>query len=130
MSTAPRSAAASILTGTTELIVFILCSFSLAGRALIMARWLIGATGALVNYGVNRKWAFAERDTPKREQGLRYGLTALGAVCLRTALFALLCRVADPRVAHVVSMSVVWASFTYPTMKRWVFAGAGDTQAA
>ncbi len=123
MSTAPKSAMASVMTGSIELIIFFAASFTIAGRALIAARWLIGATGALANYGVNRRWAFANRDAPKREQGLRYGLTAFGAVCIGTALFAVLCAFeVDARLAHVVSMSLVWLGFTYPTMKRWVFA--------
>ena len=124
-STRRRSLTASLITAGTELVVFAACAALLGGKALLAARWLVGASGSSANFVINRRWAFARRDTPKRQQGTRFALATVAAVSLATAAWAGLVHLGvDPRVAHVGSMAGVWLVFTYPLMKTWVFRPA------
>jgi putative flippase GtrA len=95
----------------------------MAQRTLVAARWLVGAGGATVNFVLNRRWALGRRDLSSRRQGLRYAVTAFPAVCLGTFIgwLGLISTHWDPRLLHVLSMILVWLSFTYPMFKRWVF---------
>ncbi|MBW2732976.1 MAG: GtrA family protein [Deltaproteobacteria bacterium] len=125
----PRSLATSVGTSGLDLGVFVLFSLFVSGPLLIAARWLSGAIGALANFAINRRWAFAaptSRGTRTSTQLSRYALVAVGAVSLATALFAALKLTTplDLRVLHLVSMALVWAAFTYPLLRGWVFCGA------
>lgn len=124
-----KSVLVSVLTGSGELAVFSVCSFVLVGPALLAARWLVGATGASVNFVFNRRWAFEATHERKRAQSARFAVTALLAVSLGTTLFwaAGVLTHADPRALHGLSMGTVWVAFTYPMMKRWVFRGPNAT---
>lgn len=121
--TGVRSLLASVGTGGLEIAVFAICAAVLPGRTLILARWLVGASGSTANYFVNRRWAFAARDAAKRQQGWRFAVATLAAITLATVLWTVIVELGlDPRVAHVASMGGVWLVFTYPVMKRWVFS--------
>ena len=118
-----RSLLVSLLTASLELMVFCGCSVLMAQRTLVAARWLVGAGGATVNFVLNRRWAFGRRDVSSRRQGLRYAVTAFSTVCLGTFIWwlGLISTHWDPRVLHMLSMIIVWLTFTYPMFKRWVF---------
>lgn len=129
-----RSALGSLLTAGCELVVFAACAAALGAKGLLAARWLVGASGSTASFFVNRRWAFGDRSTPKRAQGPRFALITVAGVSLGTALWALLVHGTplDPRLAQVLSMVGVWALFTFPMMKRWVFhpdrAPTGSTE--
>lgn len=119
-----RSLAVSLATTALDAGLFALCALSLVGRSLIVARWCCGAIGALANYALNRGWAFRCRALRGASPLARYAVTAIAAVSLATALFAVATWVLgwDPRALHLLSMAVVWLLFTYPLLRRWVFA--------
>jgi putative flippase GtrA len=119
-----RSLAVSLATTALDAGLFALCALSLAGRALIIARWACGAVGALANYALNRGWAFRCRQGAGATPLLRYAVTAGAAVSLATALFAAATVLLawDARLLHLLSMAVVWLLFTFPLLRRWVFA--------
>lgn len=123
--TQKKSILVSIVTAGCEVIAFCICSVLIAGPVLMAARWLLGVTGAVANFTLNRRWAFAEsRAHDATAQGLRYALTVGAGVTLATLLWWAVVSLTDwnTRVVHVVTMMAVWLSFTYPMFKVWVFA--------
>ncbi len=122
MSTRTRSLCGSLATGSLELALFAACTLVLPAKRLVVARWAVGAFGSSLNYVVNRRWAFGRRDDRKRAQGVRFALTTLTSITLATAAWARIAGTGlDPRLAHVLSVALVWPLFTFPMMRRWVF---------
>jgi putative flippase GtrA len=119
-----RSLAVSLATTALDAGLFALCALTLVGKSLLVARWVCGAVGALANFLLNRGWAFRCREAGVAAAAGRYAVTALAAVSIATGLFwgltALLAW--DPRALHLLSMAAVWLTFTYPLLRRWVFA--------
>jgi putative flippase GtrA len=119
-----RSLSVSLASTAVDAGLFCLCTLLLAGgTALLIARWVCGAFGAVSNFVLNRCWAFRERRANLWRQAGRYALTALLAVSLASGVWWLL-RLAtgwDPRLLHLGSLALVWLSFTFPLMRRWVF---------
>jgi putative flippase GtrA len=129
-TTLSRSAASSIASTALDAGLFALATLTFGGLALVAARWITGALGAIANFALNKRWAFAERSSPAKAtraqvaQGGRYALVALLSVSLGTGLWWLLHALtgADPRLLQLLTMAVVWLLFSYPLMRRWVFA--------
>jgi len=91
----------------------------LAQPPLVFARWKVGASGPACTHFLNRRGA------PKRRPARRSAATVLAAVSLATGVWWLAAHLTpiDPRVAHVAHLRAVWWVFTFPTMRRRVFAG-------
>lgn len=123
----PRSLVTSLTTSALDLGLFVLSSLFVSGALLVVARWFSGAVGALANFAINRRWAFAAkgaaRERPARQLS-RYAIVAGGAVTIATFVFALLKLTTplDLRLLHLASLALVWALFTYPLLRGWVFA--------
>ena len=118
-----RSLLVSVVTTIIDAGLFAICTLLLAGIALLGARWICGAIGAVCNFLFNRVWAFhADDDGPWRQAG-RYGVTALASVTLATALWIGLRLLTgwDPRLLHLVSLGSVWLAFSFPMLRGWVF---------
>jgi putative flippase GtrA len=118
----------SVLTTLVDAGLFAFCTVLLpVGWALLLARWACGAIGAACNFALNRAWAFRAGGERIGRQAPRYALTALAAVSLATAIFALLRAASswDPRLLHLGSLGLVWLAFTFPMMRRWVFRRRG-----
>ncbi len=131
-----RSVSVSVASTTLDFGIFALASFFVIGPALVLARWLAGAVGAVANFTLNRRWAFAsgrpgERRTrsPLGAEAGRYTLLALGSITLATSIWWFLSRLTplNPRVLHPISMALVWILFSYPLLRRWVFRDADET---
>ena len=122
--TRKRSLGVSLLTTVLDAGLFALCTlFFAGGAALLLARWLCGAVGAVANFSLNRAWAFDARGAGVLRQAGRYALTSLLAISLATAVWWLLRLTTgwDPRALHLLSLGLIWLGFTFPMMKRWVF---------
>ena len=124
-STRTRSLGVSLVTTALDAGLFALCTvFFAGGVALLAARWLCGALGAVANFSLNRAWAFHSGGGSVLGQAGRYALTSLVAITLATVVWWLL-RLAtgwDPRALHLLSLGLIWLGFTFPVMRRWVFA--------
>ncbi len=119
-----RSLLVSLLTTALEAGLFAACTFLWMGvGALVVARWICGGIGAGCNFALNRVWAFKHSDARLRVQLVRYALAAVTAVSLATLVWYCLLRVTgwDPRLLQLVSMALVWLSFTFPLLRGWVF---------
>jgi putative flippase GtrA len=121
-----RSLLTSLFTTSFEILLFALTTLILAGHALLCARWIVGALGAVANFLLNRVWAFRATGAQDgaRSQAFRYGTTALISVSLATALWWALKLFTglDVRLLHITSMAVVWLVFTFPMLRGWVFS--------
>jgi putative flippase GtrA len=107
--------------------LFGLCTLIWAGGvALLVARWLCAAASALLNFTGNRRWVFARRGGRFDRQLARYSLAALAGISLATLVWwALVGWTAwDPRLLHLISLSLVWLGFTFPVLRGWVFRTA------
>ena len=124
MGKTPGGRSSSAVTASMEITLFAAAALLVVGQWLLVARWLVGASGAVLNFLLNRAWAFSRRGEAWGKQAWRYTVTAALAVTLGTIVWWMLVRATpvDPRVLHPVSMVSVWLSFTYPTMRSWVFA--------
>ena len=125
MKTKLRSLAVSLFTASGEVAIFAVLTVVLAGSTtLVVARWICGALGAVGNFVLNRLWAFRAGDGSAQSQAGRFALIALTAVCLATAVWWLLFVTTgwDPRLVHLISMGLVWLSFTFPMLRGWVFS--------
>lgn len=119
-----RSLFASLLSTALDAGVFAIASLALVGSSLVAARWSAGALGAMANFGINRCWAFRHVEGSWGRQAIRYGATAALAVSLATFLWWVLAQSTplDVRLLHLVSLAAVWLGFTFPVLRRWVFA--------
>lgn len=118
-----RSLATSLLTTVVDFGLFALCTLSMAGMALLYARWICGAVGAVCNFLLNRGWAFRGARDRVWSQLWRYSATALISVSLATALWwgLRLGTGLDARLLHLISMAIVWLAVSFPLLRVWVF---------
>lgn len=118
-----RSLAVSLATTAVDAGLFALCTLALASSALLWARWLCGAIGAVCNFALNRVWAFRSRHDAAWGQLWKYGVTAAMSVTLATLVWWGLRFLTgwDPRVLHLMSLGLVWLVVSYPLLRRWVF---------
>ncbi|MBI5500266.1 MAG: GtrA family protein [Deltaproteobacteria bacterium] len=119
-----RSLLVSVATTALDAGLFALATLFLAGPALAAARWTSGAIGAIANFALNRRWAFRTRDQAALPQLGRYAVAASAAVTLATLVWWSLHAATgwDPRLLQLASMAIVWLGFTWPVLRRWVFA--------
>ena len=121
-----RALGVSLCTTALDAGLFALCTVLLisGSGAMLAARWWCGAIGAVANFVLNRKWAFDAGDRPVWAQAGRYALTSLIAVTLATGVWWLMRAGTgwDPRLLHALSLGLIWLGFTFPVMRRWVFA--------
>ncbi len=125
-----RSLLVSLLTTALEAGLFALCTFLWMGLgALVAARWICGGIGAVCNFALNRVWAFKQNKARVRVQAVRYALAAGAAVSMATLVWYCLFKVTgwDPRLLQLLSMALVWLSFTFPLLRGWVFRSSPST---
>jgi putative flippase GtrA len=118
-----RSLATSLATTALDAGLFALCAAILPAPALLAARWMSGAVGAVANFAVNRRWSFRAGGEAVTAQAVRYAAAAAVSVTATTVLWWALREATgwDPRSLHLVSMALVWPVVTFPLMRGWVF---------
>lgn len=95
---------------------------------------LSGTLGGIVNFCLNRFWAFndgKEYAASPKKQFLKFSTVVLGSISLKSAGTFLLQRSfnLDYRLGRLLVDSVVSYGFNYPMMKLWVFKTyAGETE--
>ncbi|RMH43447.1 MAG: GtrA family protein [Deltaproteobacteria bacterium] len=84
--------------------------------------------GACVCFALNRRWAFRDRSPLRWRQVGRFAVVAGGAAALNAAVVGALVGVLRGAylAAKAVSACVVFATWTYPTQARLVFAPRGE----
>jgi len=84
---------------------------------------LSGMFGAVINFSLNRYWAFKNRETPKRKQLRRFVFVVFGSIALKssgTYLFTELLQL-DYKISRLCVDAVVAVTFNFPMQKYWVF---------
>ena len=85
-----------------------------------------GTLGGLVNFSINRYWAFKNESfytTTAKTQFLRFFGVVLGSITLKSSGTYLLHQTfnLDYRIGRLLIDSLVSYGFNYPLMKLWVF---------
>lgn len=131
--TSPRtkSALVGLVSAGIDAGLFALCTLFWAGiSALVIARGACACSSAVFNFAANRSWAF--KSTGKvRKQLLRYIAAAAMGIGLATGTWWFIQSSTgwNPRLVHLLSLVLVWALFTYPVLRRWVFSSGGRAEA-
>ncbi|MCX2430742.1 MULTISPECIES: GtrA family protein [unclassified Pedobacter] len=87
---------------------------------------LSGTLGGIVNFCINRFWAFndgAEYVASPKKQLIKFAVVVLGSISLKSAGTYLLQKFfnLDYRIGRLLIDSLVSYGFNYPMMKFWVF---------
>ncbi|WP_412468356.1 GtrA family protein [Pedobacter sp. KLB.chiD] len=106
------------------------------GLMILLTEWLhihftisiliSGTLGGIVNFCINRFWAFKSNDgysRSTRSQLFRFFSVVLGSILLKSAGTYLLqqsLRI-DYKIGRLLTDSIVSYGFNYPLMKYWVF---------
>ncbi len=82
-----------------------------------------GLCGAVVNFSLNRYWAFNNRDVSKRKQLQRFIFVVFGSIALKSSGTYLLTEFAhlDYKISRICVDAVVSLGFNFTLQKYWVF---------
>jgi putative flippase GtrA len=82
-----------------------------------------GLCGAVINFSINRYWAFNNRDVSKRKQLLRFIFVVLGSIALKSSGTYLLTELLklNYKISRICIDAVVSLGFNYTLQKYWVF---------
>jgi len=94
-----------------------------AGVPSVAAAGLSWAGGAANGYRLNRAWTFASAVRGLRPAVRYAGVQALGAGLDALAVWALVARAGEPRLAGELVALPVATALTFYSSRRWVFAG-------
>jgi len=122
-----RATLSSALATTCDYLLF---SLALAlGSAAATATLLGCAVGAVVNFTLNRVWAFDGR-SPWFRSVLRYAAVSSTSAFGNAAIVAMATRGVgwSASLAWAVARSVVFLGLTYPLFRGWVFVGQGTVK--
>jgi len=118
-----RSATAGTVGGVTDLVVLVVL-VELAGFAPALATLVSAAAGALVNFFLNRAWAFRSRGPIVKQGGLYALATAVWVGLSAVVVHACVGFVRLPYVvARIVADVAVFLGWGFPT-SRWIFRRA------
>jgi len=86
-----------------------------------------GLVGAVVNFSINRHWAFRSKEVPYecsgRRQLLRFCLVVINSIVLKTTgtwFFTSFMKI-DYKISRVITDLIVSIIFNYMLQKHWVF---------
>ena len=122
----PRQLLAAGLAGVaaTALDVGVLLLLVAHHLAIPLAAFIAALAGAAVNFVVNKYVAFRDRSPLNLPQLLRFNVVVVVAALLMAAAMKLVAvRLGVPVVlAKLACAAIVFATWTYPTQRRFVFA--------
>ncbi len=82
-----------------------------------------GIFGAVINFSINRYWAFNSRETSTTNQLFRFICVVACSVTIKSAGTDALCKITklDYKIARFCVDAVVSFGLNYPLQKYWVF---------
>ena len=130
--TSPRmkSALVGLVSAGIDAGLFAFVTLFWAGMGtLVIARGVCAGTSAVFNFLANRTWAFKSKGK-MRKQLTRYVLAAVAGIGMTTATWWFIqSRTGwNPRLVHLLSLVLVWAFFTFPVLRRWVFVAGQQNE--
>ena len=102
------------------IMVFLTEAFGVYYTASII---ISGILGAVVNYSINRYWAFNATRSTKRTQLSKFVLVVMGSIAIKDAgtfLFTELLHL-DYKISKLVVDAITSLGFNYVLQKYWVF---------
>ena len=117
-----RSQVSAFIGGVVDYLAMIFFT-EIVGIHYVASIALGGIVGGVVNYSINRYWAFDARDGKKRTQLPKYLVVAIGSILLKSSgTYALTewLRL-DYRISRLIIDAFVAFGFNFMLQKYWVF---------
>jgi len=117
-----RAQVSAFLGGLSDFAIYTFClqalGFSAHGSNIIS-----GSLGAVVNFLINRYWAFDSKTMPLGNQLWKFVLVVLGSVTLKSSGIYLLvdCFFLNPFYSKLILEVIVSLGFNFTMQKYWVF---------
>ncbi len=108
--------------GVADYIIMILLT-EIAGIFYTWSICISGMLGAVINFSLNRYWAFRSVDEKKRTQLAKFIFVVLGSIALKSSGTYLLTEIfsLDYRISRLCVDAVVSLGFNFTMQKYWVF---------
>lgn len=107
--------------------LFMICITEFLGVHYILSIVIGGLAGAVVNFLINRYWAFRSKEVPYqvsgRKQLLRFCLVVINSIVLKatgTWFFTSFMKI-DYKISRVITDLIVSIIFNYMLQRHWVF---------
>jgi putative flippase GtrA len=117
-----KAQASAFIGGVFDYGVMVFCK-EVVGIDVKNAIRISGALGAVVNFSLNRYWAFKKADSPVGSQIWKFILVVLGSIFLKSEATPLISQVLgiDYKVGRLIVELIVSLGFNYPLQRFWVF---------
>ena len=132
MSTKPvyifaRAQASAFTGGMTDYLIMLVCTELLAIHYTVSIV-LGGIVGAIVNFSVNRYWAFQSRQSTVQRQLSKFITVVAGSILLKSSgtYFFTNWLSIDYKISRVMIDIIVSLGFNFTLQKYWVFNKKGD----
>ncbi|MGJ1287147.1 GtrA family protein [Sphingobacterium spiritivorum] len=117
-----KAQASAFIGGAFDYGVMVFCK-EVIGIDVKNAIRISGSLGAVVNFTLNRYWAFKKSDSPVGNQIWKFILVVLGSIFLKsegTPLVSNLLHI-DYKIGRLAVEVIVSLGFNYPLQRFWVF---------
>src|SRR5512133_2207840 len=121
-----KAQVSSFIGGIVDYLIMI-CLTEFLGFHYILSIVIGGLAGAVVNFSINRYWAFRSKEIPYqvsgRKQLLRFCLVVINSIVLKatgTWFFTSFMKI-DYKISRVITDLIVSIIFNYMLQRHWVF---------
>jgi len=132
MSTKPayifaKAQASAFTGGITDYLIMLVCTELLAIHYTVSIV-LGGIIGAIINFSVNRYWAFQSRQSTVQRQLSKFITVVAGSILLKSSgtYFLTNWLSVDYKISRVIIDIIVSLGFNFTLQKYWVFNKKGD----
>lgn len=117
-----RAQLSAFIGGLTDFAVMIALT-ELFGMHYTLSIVFGGIVGAMVNYTINRKWAFQADNISKRDQIPKFLCVVAGTIFLKSTGTYLLTEYGqlDYKISRIIADAFVAIGFNYTLQRFWVF---------
>jgi len=100
----------------------LLCK-EILGFSVSLAICISGVVGAIVNFTINRVWAFKKEDAAVGNQLWKFVLVVIGSIVLKSQGTPFLSEQTgiDYKITRLIVELIVSLGFNYPLQRFWVF---------
>lgn len=108
--------------GASDFSIYTLC-LQFLGLPAHISNIISGSLGAVVNFIINRYWAFDSTSTPVGKQLWKFVIVVIGSISLKSAgIYILVDSIGmNPFYSKVIVEVVVSLGFNFVLQKYWVF---------
>jgi len=112
----------AFLGGIVDYGVMLLCK-EIFGLSVSLSICISGIIGAVVNFTINRVWAFKKDDAAVGNQLWKFVLVVIGSILLKSQGTPFLSELTgiDYKITRLIVELIVSLGFNYPLQRFWVF---------